>query len=207
MRQLLKKLTPAAWQKAAAESAAEPPRGGFKVFIVELLKSAFFAFVTIYLVRYFLFKPFYVRGASMEPNFFEKEYLIIDEISYRLREIQRGDIIVFRYPQHAKEFFLKRIIALPSEEVKIKNGQIIIFNQIHPHGFTLKEAYLPDGLQTRGDKEFILAADEYFVLGDNRTNSWDSRSFGLVKRDLIIGRVWLRGWPLGRLTKFDGVKY
>lgn len=206
MRQLLKKLTPAAWLKEASVET-EAPQSGFKIFLLELLKTALFAFVTIYLVRYFLFKPFYVRGASMEPNFFEKEYLIVDELSYRLHDIQRGDIVVFKYPQNPSEFFLKRVIGLPGEQIKIRNGQVIVFNRVHPSGVTLEEDYLPTGLLTKGDEDAVLGSDDYFMMGDNRPSSWDSRSFGPVKQSFIIGRVWLRGWPLDRLTRFEPVGY
>lgn len=207
MRELWRKLSPAAWDAAAEAPAPAPSRSGFKFFLLELFKAALFAFVTIYLVRYFLFKPFYVRGASMEPNFFEKEYLIIDELSYRLREIKRGEVIVFRHPQNRKEFFLKRVIGLPEEDVRIRNGQVIIFNRVHPGGTVLKEDYLPPGFSIKGELDLVLGDDEYFILGDNRGSSWDSRSFGPIERSYIVGRVWLRGWPFNRLTWFDQVRY
>src|SRR3990167_3725877 len=93
------------------------------LFFLELVKIALLALVTILLIRYYLFKPFYVKGASMEPTFYEKEYLIIDEITYRFREPERGEVIVFRYPENPKEYFLKRIIGLPGETIKITEGK------------------------------------------------------------------------------------
>src|SRR3989339_1278505 len=96
------------------------------LFFLELVKVGVLAAVTIIVIRHFLFKPFYVRGASMEPNFYDKEYLIIDELSYRLREPERGEVVVFKYPENPKEYFLKRIIALPGERVKVSEGQITI---------------------------------------------------------------------------------
>src|SRR3989338_5286682 len=98
------------------------------IFLLELVKVAVLAGITIAFVRYFLFKPFYVRGASMQPNFYDKEYLIIDELSYRLRLPQRGEVVVFRYPDNPKEYFLKRIIGLPRERVKISEGKVTIYN-------------------------------------------------------------------------------
>ncbi len=178
--------------------------GGIGLFFLELLKVAVLAGATILLIRYFLFKPFYVKGASMEPNFFDKEYLIVDELSYRFRAPERGEVVVFKYPQNQKEFFLKRIIGLPGERVKISEGRVTIYNQAHPEGVVLDESYLPSDLLTSGDRTFVpLNDNQYFVLGDNRSNSYDSRRFGAVDKSLVIGRVLLRGWPLDRAEFFS----
>ncbi|OGH83926.1 MAG: signal peptidase I [Candidatus Magasanikbacteria bacterium RIFOXYA2_FULL_44_8] len=173
------------------------------LFLLELIKVSILAGITIGLVRYYLFKPFYVKGASMEPNFYENEYLIIDELSYRFNEPKRGDVIVFKYPENPKEYFLKRIIGLPGERVKISEGRVIVYNDTHPEGFEISEAYLPKDLLTAGDKITALGPHEYYVLGDNRQNSHDSRRFGPVDRSLVVGRAWFRGWPVGRMQTFD----
>ena len=173
------------------------------LFFLELIKVVALAGVTIVLVRYFLFKPFYVKGASMEPNFYEKEYLIIDELSYRFHDPARGDVVVFRPPEDDKEFFLKRIIGLPGERVKVAEGQVIIYNKEHPEGITLDESYLPKSLITTGEQNTVLSANQYFVLGDNRPNSYDSRRFGAIDRSAVVGRAWLRGWPFDRVQKFS----
>ena len=170
------------------------------IFLLELVKVAVLAGVTIALVRYFLFKPFYVKGASMEPNFFDKEYLIIDELSYRLRPPQRGEVIVFKYPENPKEYFLKRIVGLPGERVKVAEGQITIYNKEHPEGIILHEPYLPKDLPTIGERVTPISENQYFVLGDNRPNSYDSRRFGAVDKSLVVGRVFFRGWPFNRAT-------
>lgn len=172
------------------------------LFLWEFVKVAALAGVTIVLVRYFLFKPFYVKGASMEPNFLDHEYLIIDEISYRLRAPARGEVIVFRYPENPKEYFLKRIIGLPSDRVSVGNGTITIYNSEHPEGVEVHESYLPADLATTGEKVTVLGPDQYFVMGDNRNNSYDSRRFGPIDKSAIVGRAWLRGWPLSRVTTF-----
>ena len=177
------------------------------LFLLELIKIAVLAGITIGLVRYFLFKPFYVKGASMEPNFYEHEYLIIDELSYRLRAPERGETIVFKYPENPKEYFLKRIIGLPGETVKVSEGRIIVYNQAHPEGIALQESYLSDTLYTAGEKVTTLSASQYLVMGDNRPNSYDSRRFGPIGRDAIVGRAWLRGWPVTRLQTFETPKY
>ena len=140
----------------------------------------------------------------MEPNFYDHEYLIIDEISYRFREPARGDIIVFRYPKNPQEYFIKRIVALPGEKIRIKDGQVYIFNDEYKDGFILKEPYLEQNTKTYSLTEDIVSLDEkeFFVLGDNRNSSKDSRSFGPVNRSFVTGRVILRGWPFSRINLF-----
>lgn len=169
------------------------------LFLLEMIKIVVLAGITIGLIRYFLFKPFYVKGASMEPNFHESEYLIIDELSYRFREPERGEVIVFR---HEKEYFLKRIIGLPGETVKVAEGKVTIYNKGFPEGMVIQESYLPEDLLTIGEKVTILSDNQYYVLGDNRPNSYDSRRFGPVERNAIIGRAWFRGWPVNKIQWF-----
>lgn len=174
-------------------------------FIWEMIRVAVISLAIIIPIRYFLIQPFYVKGASMEPNFYDHEYLIIDEISYRFNQPQRGDIVVFKYPKDPKQFFIKRVIGLPNERIKIEN------NKIHIDGTILNEAYLDSDIETvlalRGYGDVILGPNEYFLLGDNRSQSLDSRSFGPVKREYIIGRTWLRGWPFNRVTFFSTPEY
>ncbi|MBP6859311.1 MAG: signal peptidase I [Candidatus Magasanikbacteria bacterium] len=173
--------------------------GSVGTFLLEIIKVVVLAGVTITAVRYLIFKPFYVKGASMEPNFFDKEYLIVDEVSYHFRLPQRGEVIVFKYPENPKEFFLKRIIGLPGERVKISDGQVTIYNQEHPEGVVLDESYLPKDILTSGERTFVpLTENQYFVMGDNRPNSYDSRRFGAVDKSLVVGRVFFRGWPFNR---------
>jgi len=181
----------------------------FLSFIFELLKIVVISLVIIIPVRYFLIQPFYVKGASMEPNFYDHEYLIIDEISYRLNDPERGDIIVFRYPKNPQEYFIKRLIGLPGEEVQIKNGSVTIYNTGHPEGIVLDEPYLSEDEKTYGlsEQKVTLGDEEFFVLGDNRNSSKDSRSFGPVNRSFITGRVILRGWPFDRITLFEAPLY
>jgi len=181
----------------------------FFSFIFELIKIVVVSLVIIIPVRYFLVQPFYVKGASMEPNFYDHEYLIIDEISYRFKEPARGNIIVFRYPKNPQEYFIKRIIALPGEKIQIKDGQVYIYNSEYLNGLILEEPYLEKSAKTYSLTEDIvsLGKKEYFVLGDNRNSSKDSRSFGPVNRSFITGRVILRGWPLSRINLFKLPEY
>lgn len=175
------------------------------MFFLELVKVAVLAGVTIGLVRYFVFKPFYVEGQSMEPTFLEKEYLIIDEITYRFREPKRGEVIVLRAPTVEKDFYLKRIIGLPGDRVRVENNKVIISNSEKPDGVLLEEKYLVE--MTQGNANYTLDPNEYFVMGDNRDASFDSRRFGPIKRNDIVGRTWLRGWPFDRITIFEQPVY
>lgn len=206
MKKIIKKIHPRNWFQQAQEETLTP-QSNVKLFFLELLKLALFAIVTIFLVRYFLFKPFYVRGASMEPSFSDREYLIINEISYRFGQPERGDIVVFRSPLNKKEFFLKRIIGLPGEKFKIKDGMVIIYNDASPAGIILKEDYLAEGIKTQPEVSLILGEDKYFVMGDNRLSSLDSRHLGPIGESLIIGKVLLRGWPLDRAQIFTALEY
>ena len=186
----------------------EPTRfGQIKEFVWELIKVVVISLAIIVPVRYFLIQPFFVKGASMEPNFYNHEYLIIDEITYRLDEPQRGDVVVFKYPRDPDQYFIKRIVGLPEEKLELKGGQVYIYNDQYPLGQLLDEAYLPRETKTRGEQSETLDQDEYFVLGDNRGSSMDSRSFGVLKRGLIVGRVWFRGWPFERMDLFDRPEY
>ncbi len=173
-----------------------------KEFTLEFLKILIISLIIVFPIRYFLIQPFYVKGASMEPNFHDYEYLIIDEVSFRFRQPQRGEIIVFR--SHRGDYYIKRIIGLPGERILIKDGEVSIYNERFPHGFILDESsYLEPGMRTPGQINLTLGPDEYFVLGDNRNTSLDSRSFGPVLKKDIIGRVWLRGWPFSKIEKFE----
>lgn len=170
------------------------------LFLRELVKLAAIALVIIVPVRYFLIQPFYVKGTSMEPSFHNYEYLIIDELSYRFHTPQRGEVVVFRYPRDPQEHFIKRVIGLPGESVEIKNNHVYIYNTQHPDGFVLNETYLDANEVTVANNEnkVTLKDNEYFVLGDNRDASQDSRFFGAVDKSFITGRVWLRGLPLSK---------
>ena len=137
----------------------------------------------------------------MEPNFYENDYLIVDELSYRLGEVRRGDVVVFRPPTGIEDHYIKRVIGLPGETIEIKDGRITIFNSTYPNGTPLEEEYLSDF--TSGHQRVTLSLNEYFVLGDNRDESLDSRKFGPVNEDLIVGRVWIRGLPLDSLGVID----
>ncbi len=183
------------------------PTGAAAVlFVIEVLQIVIVSAAIVLPIRYFLIQPFNVRGASMEPSFYDNEYLIIDEISYRFREPQRGEVVVFRYPLDPSQYFIKRVIGLPGETVEVTDGRVTVFNRVHPNGTVLEESYL-EGVVTHGKKKTTLADGEYLVLGDNRGESLDSRSFGPVKRTDIVGRVWVRGLPVSRASIFQPPEY
>lgn len=177
------------------------------VFFWEVVKILILAVVIIVPIRYFLIQPFFVRGASMEPNFHDGEYLVIDELSYRWRQPSRGEVIVFRYPNNHAEFFIKRIVGVPGDTIHVEGGQIVLQNATYQQGVVLDESpYLPIGVRTGGQQTVQLGADEYFVLGDNRAASSDSRQWGILRKDEIVGRALVRAWPLTKLDWFELVR-
>ena len=181
---------------------------GFKkyfAFAWDIFKIGLIALVIVLPIRYFLFQPFIVKEESMSPNFETGDYLIVDEISYRFSEPQRGDVVVFKYPKDAAQRFIKRIIGVPGETVDIKDGKVSIAKD--SEAIILDESYLPDDLKTIGDINITLAADEYFVLGDNRQYSYDSRAWGVVPRQNIIGKAFLRIFPLTTLSAISQPAY
>lgn len=176
-------------------------------FIWETLQVVVVALAVVLPIRYFLFQPFIVKGASMEPNFQEGNYLIIDEVSYRLRPPSRGEVIVFKYPHDPSQRYIKRIIGLPGETLVIAGGQIKVFDKAGQVLVLEENTYLPVDDVTAGDSSVKLQAGEYFVLGDNRQASSDSRIWGVLPQDHIIGRVAFRLWPLVSITAFASPTY
>jgi len=157
------------------------------------------ALAAVLLIRSFIAQPFIVRGASMEPSFMNYEYLIIDELSYLLRPPKRGEPIIFRYPRDTRQFFIKRIIGLPNERVRIADGRVSIIIDAASEGVLLDQPYLdPPNRPTHPDMEVALGPDQYFVMGDNRDASFDSRTWGAVERRFLIGRALFRAWPFPR---------
>ncbi len=167
--------------------------------IFDFIEIAFLFILIVVPVRFFITEPFLVRGESMEPNFHNWDYLVIDKLSFFLRDPKRGEIIIFHPPFDDKVFYIKRVIGLPGERIVINENKIMIFNEENSNGFVLEEDYLQNHY-TSGKIDLTLGKNEYFVLGDNREVSYDSRKWGPVKRERIIGRVILK-IPLLRLTE------
>lgn len=168
-------------------------------FFWETIKIVAISLIIILPIRYYVVQPFFVKGASMESNFEDGDYIFVNELAYEVGQPHRGDVIVFRYPLDQTQFFIKRIIGLPNETVEIKDNKVIVYNDQHPEGFVLNEPYLDAGQQTLGDLKIKLDDNEYFVMGDNRLESSDSRRWGPVNRSLITGEAYIRLWPLSRI--------
>ncbi len=189
----------------------------------EMIKVVLWVVLIIVPLRVFLVQPFFVQGASMEPNFEDKEYLIVNELGYKttnvgfnygqkdihfftvnpFKEMKRDEVVVFRYPKNPSVFYIKRIIGLPGEKIEISNNQVKISNWENPNGFVLNEsAYLQAGEETMGEQTINLTDQEYFVMGDNRKYSSDSRSWGPVPVNDVIGKVILRAWPFNKASLF-----
>jgi len=167
------------------------------LFVWETAKIVIVSLAIIIPVRYYLVQPFFVRGASMEPNFDNGQYLVINEIGYRIDQPKRGDVVVFNYPLDESQYYIKRIIGLPNEKIEIKDGAVFI------NDVALDESlYLPETIFTRGDMAVNLKNREYFVLGDNLQASSDSRQWGILPAKNIVGQVWLRAWPLNMAKIF-----
>ena len=159
-------------------------------------------------IRVFIAKPFVVSGTSMYPTFDSWHYLIVDQFTYRFEKPRRGDVIVFRYPQKPSRFFIKRVIGLPGETLRLEGTKVIIKNEEHPNGFVLKEPYISPENAKSSNITVTLGEGEYFVMGDNRRASADSRFWGPLKDSYITGRAILRLFPFAEAGILPGsVKY
>lgn len=173
----------------------------------EVCEVVFVAVATVFIIRAFIVQPFYVSGASMEPSFDDGNYLLIDEITPRFTGFVRGQVVVFRPPVGERTYYIKRIIGLPGERVAAADGHIRI-STAGGETFTLDEPYVDAAFQSADNFQPVtLGADQYFVLGDNRTHSYDSRNWGAVGQTNIIGTVRVRLWPLKEFGIFTAPVY
>ncbi len=162
-------------------------------FWKELAQLVLTALIIVIPFRLYIAQPFIVDGASMDPTFRNGQYLIVDELTYHFRDPARGDVLIFKYPRDPKKYFIKRVIGLPGETVNIKNGSVTIVSPTHPDGLSLTEPYVK--LPKSDTASFALAENEYFVMGDNRAQSADSRLWGAVPRKNVVGRPIIRFIP------------
>lgn len=169
----------------------------------DILRFALIAIVIVLPVRWYIAQPFIVSGASMEATFHNNEYLIVDQFTYHFREPERGEVIIFHYPNDPTKYFIKRVIGLPGETVSIEDNTVKIINQDNPEGVILDEPYIADAITT-GDQSVTLDKEEYFVMGDNREHSSDSRTWGTLNEGEIVGRAWLRLFPPTELSFLPG---
>ena len=176
-------------------------------FFVEFLETAIIIGVIAFIIRFFLVQPFVVEGASMEPNFHNNDYLLIEKVSERIKNPQRGDVVVFRYPNNPKVNYIKRIIGTPGDTIIIKDGTLKVIPQGKIKEETIDENYIPESIKTSGNTEIKVGNDQYFVLGDNRSNSSDSREWGTLPKQNIIGRAWLIILPTADFGVVPRVEY
>ena len=190
-------------QNHMEENNKEVPNQTQKSSFWELVRYAILALIIVVPFRIFIAQPYIVSGASMDPTFKDADYLIVDQLSVRLEEPKRESVVIIRYPKDPSKFFIKRLIAFPGETIQIKNGVLTIFNDSNKDGFKLNESYVV--YEKQEDFSTKLGPDEYFVMGDNRAGSSDSRMWGSVPKKYIIGRPILRLLPLNKINIWPGV--
>lgn len=165
----------------------------------EIIQTALISLGIFFFVYIILVQPHRVKGDSMMPNFVDGELLLTEKVSYHLYKPKRGDVIVFKAPTPQKVDYIKRIIGLPHDNVKIENGTIFV------NSIKIEEPY--ETQATDGSINVLLGDKQYFVLGDNRQASSDSRSFGAIDRKAIKGRAWLVYWPIFTNPKYKGTRF
>ncbi|MEM9336559.1 MAG: signal peptidase I [Patescibacteria group bacterium] len=171
--------------------------------LVEIIRFSIIALIIVIPIRMFVAQPFIVSGASMDDTFHSGEYLIVDQVTYQFEEPQRGDVVIFRFPKDPSKFFIKRVIAIPGDTIEISGTEVKLINETYPGGLVLDEPYIKSMRPGPATSE-TLGEREYFVMGDNRDESSDSRAWGLVQEDQIIGRAFLRLFPPTELDYLPG---
>lgn len=189
-------------QYAASENAA-PQRNQSKDSFWDLVRFIIIAVLIVLPIRMLVAQPFIVSGSSMFPTFKDNQYLIVDQISYRFEEPARGDVVIFRYPLDPSKFFIKRAIGLPNEKVSMTKG-VITITPTEGEPFVLDEPYLETDRESRDTMSVELGDDEYFVMGDNRIASSDSRTWGVLPRKNMVGKAMLRLLPVDTLDLHPG---
>lgn len=168
----------------------------------EFLRFALIALAIVIPFRLFVAQPFIVSGASMSPTFETGEYLIVDELTYRFEEPKRGDVIILKKPSGGGEYLIKRIVGLPGDTVVIKNGAVTVKSKGNPDGEKISEPYVKN--KKEENLEIAVGDNEYFVMGDNRPISLDSRYIGAIPKENIVGRAWARVLPVKEMALFPG---
>ena len=183
-------------------TAMNPPKK--ENFVKEIIKFTLIALAIVIPVRAYVAQPFIVSGASMDPTFSTGQYLIVDQLSYHFENPKRGEVIIFKYPRDPETFFIKRIIGLPGETISLENGKVTIINVEHPDGILIDETYITKDHKTSDTFTTTLGHNEYFVMGDNRPQSSDSRAWGPLEDKYIVGRPFVRLLPLTKISVFPG---
>ena len=171
--------------------------------LAEIVRFSIIAILLVIPIRMFVAQPFIVSGASMDNTFHSGEYLIVDQVTYHFEKPGRGDVVIFRYPRDPSKFFIKRVIGLPGDTITIENSKVTIANEANPLGFTLDEPYIKS-MQPEAPFRETLGDREYFVMGDNRDKSSDSRAWGVLQEERIIGRAFIRLFPPSEISYLPG---
>jgi signal peptidase I len=176
----------------AATPVASAPRSGLGVWLRDLIISlAISAFIII-----FLYQPVKVEGTSMMPSLEDQERIFVNKFVYRLEPIKRGDIVVFRYPRDPSKSYIKRVIGMAGDRIRVDGGLVYV------NGQALDESYVPAEYEdTRSYPEIVVPPESYFVLGDHRSMSNDSRDFGSVNQGFIYGKAVFGYWPMDKLGR------
>ncbi|MES2215882.1 MAG: signal peptidase I [Patescibacteria group bacterium] len=183
------------------------PKKSVRAHAREWLQVILIALVISLPIRFFIAEPFVVNGASMDPTFSTGQFLIVDRLTYRFEQPSRGDVIVFKYPNNPSVYFIKRIIGLPGETLSIKDGIVTVINSENPKGLTLDETYIDQTHRSHETTTTKLGANQYFVMGDNRAQSSDSRVWGALDKGLITGRPIVRLLPVNQLSILPGIHH
>ncbi|MEI6843465.1 MAG: signal peptidase I [bacterium] len=173
-----------------------------KTIVKEVIIFGIIAFGIVLPFRIFVAEPYIVDGASMDPTFKTGDYLIVDKLSYRFNEPARNSVVVFKYPLDTSKNFIKRIIGLPGDTITAQGNTVKITNTENPTGFTIDQSYVTHTIDTNFQK--TLGPDEYFAMGDNRAESFDSRAWGILPKSDILGRPILRLYPLSKIGVLPG---
>lgn len=176
----------------------------FFLDFLETIVVALSIFVVVYL---FIVQPHEVKGSSMEPNFHNNDYILTDKISLKLHEPNRGDVVIFKAPKNPEVDYIKRVIGLPGEKVKIQNGEVFINDKKLNEPYLVDKTNLFPGSFVQEGISIPVPEGKYFVMGDNRSHSSDSREFGPIVNNLIIGKAIFRYWPMNKLGLIKSMDY
>lgn len=193
---LLFKQAPSTHSPADTPEKSEHP-------LTEIVRFSLIAILIVIPVRMFIAQPFIVSGASMDNTFHSGEYLIVDQVSYYFEQPKRGEVIIFKYPRDPSKYFIKRVVGVPGDTIEINGSTVTITNEQHPDGVVLNEPYIKS-MRPGASISETLGEHEYFVMGDNRDQSSDSRTWGVLQESYIVGRAFLRLFPPGEMDYFPG---
>lgn len=207
-------------QQEDAIEEEKPNKGALRV-VWEIGKTILIAAAVVFFINTFVFQAYYVSGNSMNPNYHDGDYLLVNKFPTSMRNIagifgqkgnlnlKRGDILVFRPPEAPNLFYIKRVIALPGERLTLKDGVFTIYNKDNPNGMVLKEPYIDPRYKTEGEVDEVIAPGHVFMVGDNRSpgGSYDSRAWGQLNQDAIIGNAFFRLIPLNNIGFIVPIDY